>query len=284
MLENKENIFKINQEKCKVSEDIFDIISSIKSLKYYKYIEEQFLEHRRQIIDWMMLVSKKLNFLDCTYFISVEIFDTFLENQVIIDIDFFLVLAISSLILASKYNELNFLGIEFGCKCLANNKIKNDQLKEMELKVLCILNFRIKNNYFEEFIYSTIVIFDRNLTIERKRKLKISEKFEKIFKICIFLYKMIIQNYSFYRKKHQLTLYFSILMFSLNNELGLNDIKFDDEIHQQFFEIAKLFKILTRKIEKYILLLQSQVISFLNGENVQYNNLFNIEWNVLIEI
>ena len=73
-------------------------------------------------------------------------------------------------------------------------------------------------------------------------------------------------------------------MFSLNNELGLNDIKFDDEIHQQFFEIAKLFKILTRKIEKYILLLQSQVISFLNGENVQYNNLFNIEWNVLIEI
>jgi len=236
----------------------------------------------------MLVVKKKLKLSDQCYCISVDLLDTVISvtQEKIVPEDVHL-LSVCCLILASKYEEITFIGIDFANKGICHEKYTREQIKGTEMFILQSLKFRMRRNFFEDF--ATLIVdevvkpsststsatsyarhSDPQVSLIRdrgpmqrlnpcaKRKSQSEKKVtwnkrpvvETMVKASNFVYKLVVQDYNLFRKCDKLTLYFAVLYFCLDN--GLKNDRFKVPFRSfKFFEIADHFKLKMKDIVNF---------------------------------
>ena len=137
-------------------EYITDIIESLLLEENYylnekNYIDPHYLENenseltpemRTVAVDWLVLIHHKIfKFQENTLFLSIQIFDRFLSKKDL-DTEKTELLLLTSFMLASKHNEIDYVNMQETLQ-LAQNKFTKEQVIEMESEILGIINFEI---------------------------------------------------------------------------------------------------------------------------------------------
>ena len=141
-----------------------DIIESILIEENYYFNEKKYInpfyldneeseltpEMRTVAVDWLVLIHYKIfKFEENTLFLTIQIFDRYL-SKVIVNTDRTELLLLSSFILASKHNEIDYVNMKEALQ-LSKNKFSKKQIINMEYEILNIIDFEILSPTMCEF-------------------------------------------------------------------------------------------------------------------------------------
>ncbi len=277
-VDNKQRNSKI------ISNEIIDIVVGIKKTKKISKIinDQEIIDCRCDIIDWLVTVSKNMKLKPSTYYIAVETLDLFLEesiNSKNLTQNDYLVIGVVCLLLATKLIEVEFIELDLVVNTLCNNYVSKYELIKVEENILYTLNFKVRTSFFEDFTYYILLLFDEEA--RSKSNGKLSKKYEKLFDINIFVLKILYQNYNFYRVKEKITLYFAILNFTFHNKLRTKDpVEFD--LFIQFYKLAETFNVKVKSIERYSEEIKEEYLNFVKNGGKNENYLYSEEYLNLI--
>ena len=137
-------------------EYLIDIIESLLIEEDYflnnkKYINPFYLENEKSelnpemrtvAVDWLVLVHNKIfKFKENTLFLAIQIFDRYLSINDL-NTEKTELLLITSFLLASKYNEIDYVNMKETLQ-LSQNKFTKEQVVEMEIEILSKLDFEV---------------------------------------------------------------------------------------------------------------------------------------------
>ena len=137
-------------------EYIVDILESLLNEEDYfhnkkNYIDPFYLENeeseitpemRTVAVDWLVLIHHKIfKFKENTLFLAIQIFDRYL-SKVIVDTDKAELLLLSSFMLASKHNEIDYVNMKEALQ-LVKNKFTKEEIINMEYEILNKINFEV---------------------------------------------------------------------------------------------------------------------------------------------
>ena len=113
------------------------------SNSYFKFQTDINNKMRAILIDWLIDVHLKFNFKQETLYITIYIIDSYLSLKKIKRCNFQL-LGVTALVIACKQNEIIFHKLKEYCY-ITDNAYTEDDIKDMEYKILSTLNFNILN-------------------------------------------------------------------------------------------------------------------------------------------
>lgn len=97
---------------------------------------------RTRMVDWMIEALTKLNCSGNTFFLSVYILDKYLKKgPKAIPPEKLLLIGSTSMVLASKFEDVQPISIPLARKCLVHNKHTEQELISMELEICTIIEF-----------------------------------------------------------------------------------------------------------------------------------------------
>jgi hypothetical protein len=264
--------------------EVTELISSNETIiKKKLFIQNEYLvEIRNEIINWLLFVFNKIYLINhSTYFMGINILDSFLEtNQNKELIKKIRAIGLICLRIASKIIEVNCIGINLVSNFL-DDLFKLEELTYLEQLIFTTLKFRIRNVYFEEFSFCILSLFDENLIVSGNSKYVLSDKFMKFHQSNLFLYKLLLRNYNLYRKKDIFIVYFSLIYFTLNNEMRLESSNFIKTYSHLLLGLADSF-IPKKEIVKYALDIQNQYLNFLIQKNLNEDELYINDFSQLL--
>ena len=114
------------------------------------------------MIDWYQQVFSVISQLsEKTFHISVQIMDKFLSSlhhdKVVFPHNYLYLLGITSIFIASKYEEVQCIPLDIIVDELGHKRHKADEVLMMELRILQVINFRIPQNCVYEDALTTLV-------------------------------------------------------------------------------------------------------------------------------
>ena len=172
-----------------LDEAIFDICNELKENKNYDINQIQlrqihfflinfiinFFKLRKLYFNFLLKIFVASKLSESTLFLTFEIFDKFISLQKIDENEFLLVL-ITSFVIAVKYNEKGVANLDDIIK-VCNNIFTKEQLLKCEIKIMNIINYNIMpSNVFELYQFISVA---KNLD-------------DKIYNFGLFLLEMII--------------------------------------------------------------------------------------------
>ena len=113
------------------------------SNSYFKFQTDINNKMRAILLDWLIEVHLKFNFKQETLYITIQIIDSYLSLRPIKRCNFQL-LGVTALVIACKQNEIFFHKLKEYCY-ITDNAYTEDDIKDMEYKILTTLNFNILN-------------------------------------------------------------------------------------------------------------------------------------------
>lgn len=178
-------------------------------------ISKEVLKDRRSIIDWMMIVSSKLEFSDECFFLAIEILD-----EVLIHFQFQLetkeihLISIASLFISMKWVEVGQIPAQIFAEKVAYNEFTKDKIIDSELIILKILKFKKPQNVFLDFAYLNVNKMIPHENCDYKNIL---------LSLVLTNYKLALYDYKLLRKASKKVLYSSIIysaILKLNSYLS----------------------------------------------------------------
>ena len=146
----------INDDPQLGKEYLTDIIESLLLEEDYflnkkKYINPFYLENEKSelspemrtvAVDWLVLIHHKIfKFKENTLFLTIQIFDRYLSIANL-SVEKTELLLLTSFMLASKYNEIDYVNMQETLQ-LSQNKFTKEQIIAMESEILSKLNFEV---------------------------------------------------------------------------------------------------------------------------------------------
>jgi len=187
-----------------LSSDFSEILGQINSQNHIKptlLMKSDIIFVRDKITDWLLVVCRKLTMSDYSYFLVIELMDSFLEtcpNETKIDENFIHLISVACLIIVSKYVEVRFVGMDLAVREILRNKFTKEQVRSAEMLILRRLKFKIKMIYFEEFAREIILQVIGRSSVSEASKSDRNEKAELLLNASRFVLKLVLQNYSFF--------------------------------------------------------------------------------------
>ena len=193
-------------------------------------INSSHLDIRLYGLNWIKSVCKKLKISNQSFILAQNIFDQILETTNF-DIEDIHLLAICSLIISNKYEEVKNLGYKFAFTHLAKEKFTINKMIQTEIIILKHLKFTLPKDYFPEFTFSIINSLFENVDNSSifnccgNEDLKMNfydgnklVNFIKwlIFKFCSTIYFKVVKEYVLCKTTLKTELYFSIAYVSFN--------------------------------------------------------------------
>ncbi len=144
------------------------------------------------MVDWMIEVLSSFNCDHNTFFVSVNIMDSFLSKSPNIyqskDIH---LIGVTSMLIASKMEEVLPFKISTVVEKMTHGKIRADQIQQMEFEILQTLDFQMLNSksllVMVEFLFVKLNFYRLS-------------KYSQIQKIFIYITKMIMHDYDIVKK------------------------------------------------------------------------------------
>lgn len=129
--------------------------------------------HRKQMVVWM---EEVLTIFKCpaeTFFMSVQILDRYLENsKTSLKLSDLHEIGITSMFIASKYQEVEPLTLDLMIHKVAHGKITEKAIKSREINIACTLKFKFGSPTVLDFLESYFEIFSPYFVSDDKVLLK----------------------------------------------------------------------------------------------------------------
>ena len=142
-------------------------------------IPENFLQNhkitsivRTRMIDWMIEVCSIINFMDETFFLSVNVLDIFLQKtkKVYSNTDIHLI-GMTSIFISSKFQEIYPQSLKIFAHRVGHDMFTLEQIKEMETQILTEIGMEVLvstsiydflKTYFYDFYYNNKIVIEKN--------------------------------------------------------------------------------------------------------------------------
>ena len=187
---NIENIQNVNEYMDEILENLLIEEKNMKyeiNPNYFEYQKEINRKMRSILIDWLIDVHNKFNYKEETLYIAIYLMDSYLSKKYLRR-NRFQLLGITSLLIASKFNEIYFRRVE-DCAFITDNAYSVDDIKNMEEDISETLHF----NFLVPSCLSFFEIICKKVGLsEDKDKFKFGE-----FLIQTFLMDFHSLNYSY---------------------------------------------------------------------------------------
>jgi len=217
-------------------DDLQNIITNINNTSklFFKLNPEQkFI--RSEMINWMNIICKEMRFSVNTYNTSIDIYDVILTKfNSNLSYDDFCLIAITCIFISCKIHEGKAIQINFLVQKIGQCKFEKDDYLMTEVLILKTLNFRIPQNYFIDFVNCVLKIILPTL------ECIISED---IYKNINTNYKLTLVNLDLLRKFDLLTIYISIIYYTIAQGIYKNKRIFDNSIIVKFNELLNYLNI-----------------------------------------
>ena len=211
---NENKIFSPKKNISITNEYLIDILNDYKSTTKNFIINENYMNNqidinkkmRKILINWLIEVHLKFKLKENTLFLSINLIDNFLSKNNNLNRKFLQLVGISSLLIASKYEEIFPPKInDFIFIC--DNAYNKNEILNMEKLILNSIDFNINFptifNFFE--IYNQFFIFDK-----------------KIYFFCLFIMELTLLEIKFLNYSSDeicaSAIYFSMKIFNIQNE------------------------------------------------------------------
>ena len=211
---NENKIFSPKKNISITNEYLIDILNDYKSNTKNFIIKENYMNNqidinkkmRKILINWLIEVHLKFKLKENTLFLSINLIDNFLSKNNNLNRKFLQLVGISSLLIASKYEEIFPPKInDFIFIC--DNAYNKNEILNMEKLILNSIDFNINFptifNFFE--IYNQFFIFDK-----------------KIYFFCLFIIELTLLEIKFLNYSADeicaSAIYFSMKIFNIQNE------------------------------------------------------------------
>ena len=211
---NENKIFSPKKNISITNEYLIDILNDYKSKTKNFIINENYMNNqidinkkmRKILINWLIEVHLKFKLKENTLFLTINLIDNFLSKNNNLNRKFLQLVGISSLLIASKYEEIFPPKInDFIFIC--DNAYNKNEILNMEKLILNSIDFNINFptifNFFE--IYNQFFIFDK-----------------KIYFFCLFIMELTLLEIKFLNYSADeicaSAIYFSMKIFNIQNE------------------------------------------------------------------
>ena len=142
-------------------------------------IPETFLENhkitsivRTRMIDWMIEVCSIINYMDETFFLSVNVLDIFLQKtkKEYSNTDIHLI-GMTSIFTSSKFQEIYPQSLKIFAHRVGHDMFTLEQIKEMETQILTEIGMEVLvstsiydflKTYFYDFYYNNKIVIEKN--------------------------------------------------------------------------------------------------------------------------
>ena len=142
-------------------------------------IPETFLQNhkitsivRTRMIDWMIEVCSIINYMDETFFLSVNVLDIFLQKtkKVYSNNDIHLI-GMTSIFTSSKFQEIYPQSLKIFAHRVGHDMFTLEQIKEMETQILTEIGMEVLvstsiydflKTYFYDFYYNNKIVIEKN--------------------------------------------------------------------------------------------------------------------------
>ena len=169
-------------------------------------IPETFLQNhkitssvRTKMIDWMIEVCSIINYVDETFFLSVNILDIFLQKtKKIYDNSDIHLIGMTSIFTASKFQEIYPQSLKVFSHRVGHDMFTLDQIKSMESQILTEIGmetlvstsvYDFMKTYFYDFFYNNKIVIEKNCNMKI---------FKDIMNTAKYLTKLIVHYEYFY--------------------------------------------------------------------------------------
>ena len=157
-------------------------------------IPETFLQNhkitsmvRTKMIDWMIEVCSIINYMDETFFISVNILDIFLQKtkKVYSNNDIHLI-GMTCIFTSSKFQEIYPQSLKVFAHRVGHDMFTLDQIKEMESQILTEIGLEVlvstsiydfMKTYFYDFYYNNKTVIEKNCDMKIFKDVMITAKY-----------------------------------------------------------------------------------------------------------
>ena len=157
-------------------------------------IPETFLQNhkitstvRTKMIDWMIEVCSIINYMDETFFISVNILDIFLQKtkKVYSNNDIHLI-GMTCIFTSSKFQEIYPQSLKVFAHRVGHDMFTLDQIKEMESQILTDIGMEVlvstsiydfMKTYFYDFYYNNKTVIEKNCDMKIFKDVMITAKY-----------------------------------------------------------------------------------------------------------
>jgi hypothetical protein len=215
-LNEKKNESPSLQAGLKIEEDVLLSIYGQDIFEYNKNLEEDIVKPgfinrhkfdatiRTKMVDWMIEVLYTFNSDPPTFFLAVEILDSFLsKSRLNLSGKDLHLTGICCIYIASKMEDLIPIRMSHIKKSIGHDTFSVKQIKKKEKLILETIDFNIITTSTYEFIKNYIFDLCHN-NKELIESLKISEKLDNFSSICFFLSKLMCHCEEFSHFKHSL--------------------------------------------------------------------------------
>jgi hypothetical protein len=146
-------------------------------------IPENFLQNhkitsivRTRMIDWMIEVCSIINYMDETFFLSVNVLDIFLQKtkKVYSNNDIHLI-GMTSIFTSSKFQEIYPQSLKIFAHRVGHDMFTLEQIKEMETQILTEIGMEVlvstsiydfMKTYFYDFYYNNKTVIEKNCNMK----------------------------------------------------------------------------------------------------------------------
>jgi len=189
-----------------------------------KFLNEQTVELRENLYDWLICVAAKLKLSEKTFILTTEIVDAMLQNSLYSTDELFR-LNVVALFTASKYEEVSPISMQLLVSTISKNKFTKGEVLETELSILKRLKFKMPQNLFLDFSH---------LLIEKMLKKSDDAVKSNINTISVSIHKMGLLNYYVKRSCSLLTFYFAVVYLSCKLSKKLYKYEFSTSYLKRF--------------------------------------------------
>jgi hypothetical protein len=238
---------------------------------------EQILNHRAQLIDWLVIVQNKLKHQNSSFFLTLDILDFIIEKYNFdLSLNDLHLVTVSSFFIASKNEEIRPIKLNDLLASVAHSKYTKTEIISSELLILTKLGYKIPKNNFLDFTNIILCLyFLKNVKIQKADTYKDTQRnyVQTIFNYCISIYKLIQLDFQMKRNCDQNLLFTSIVYFSIvsvneflmsyKNNIFESYLQFD---HLNFIQFCEnKFSIDGKKLNRTTALIQEKKRLFDNN-------------------
>ena len=291
--------------------------SILQSLLEDEQVNENFLNNhkitermRTRMVDWMIEVLSNYHCDESTYFEAINLMDRYFkvcdEKRQILQPPELHLIGVTSMFIASKYQDIYPLRLKIVKDKIAHNKLSCQEIKDKEDEITRYLDYNLGlptmwdfiNLYLEEIFYINCnkhhiknqILLDtyyKTITTEEDEQLGnvINKKYTKnmlnlLKYVCVYLAKMNCHDYQLMQKKHSLlaasTIFVAIkICEQINKEEYINDY-FTDKLNE-----------ISNNSENDIIKTAQKILYNAQNFDTKFNGLENLKkvhFNAIIEL
>jgi hypothetical protein len=175
---------------------------------------------RKELIDWLFIVCKKLELSEPTFFFSVDIFDEFIQKYCFnLKLEEFQLIASTCIFIASKINGETKINLYIVNEKILHSEFSREEILATEILILNKLNFRFNRRSRElEFFSAFINSLYLNIFPSEPNLSTISNCYCKtiLFFFSKLIMTLVLLDYQLSILEDKIKIYLSVIYYSIN--------------------------------------------------------------------